>query len=187
MTLDKADRALRKRTAKIIAIFLVIVGVFGGLAIWWLFAAKISIIAVRGDSMEPALSNGDNIALQQITAPRKGMIIVFEKPKSWQYMGEDDKILVKRIAAVPQDVLSYDGEAFYVNDELIYRLSDDNYQCDAGPIGYEHRLTQKEVFALGDNASVSLDSRRIFCDGNPENAFIGIRDVIDFGTIERIF
>lgn len=185
--MDKADKALRRRTAKILTIFALFVGVFAVVLGWWLFAAKISIVAVRGDSMEPALSNGQNIVLKQEPAPRQGMIFVFEKPNTWDYMGTGEKVLIKRVAAAPQSVLTYDGKAFYVNGEAIYKLADDGYKCKAGEVGYEHKLTQKEVFVMGDNALQSLDSRRIFCDGHPENSFIGFNNLIDFGTIERVF
>lgn len=184
---DKADKAMRRRTVKIVTIFMLFVGVFAAVLIWWLFAAKISIVAIRGESMEPTFSNGENIVLRQAEVPEPGMIFVFEKPSSWSYMGTGEKVLIKRIAAAPQQTLTYDGKAFYVDGKVIYTLADDNYECAAGEVGYEHKLTQEEVFAMGDNASKSLDSRRIFCDGHPENAYIGFKNLIDFGTIERVF
>lgn len=102
-------------------------------------------------------------------------------------MGTGETVLIKRIAAAPGDTLSYDGKAFYVNGKVLYSLAKDHYQCNAGPVGYKHKLTKEQVFAMGDNPLKSLDSRRIFCDGHPNEAYIGYRSVIDFGTIERIF
>jgi len=185
--LDKADKALRSRTAKALTVFFIFVGVFAAVITWWLFAAKISIIAVKGESMEPAFSDGQNLVLRQEKAPEPGSIFVFEKPKSWDYMGTGERVLIKRIAAVPQQTLTFDGKAFYVNGEELYNVEENNYECSAGEVGYEHTLTQQEVFVMGDNALKSLDSRRIFCDGHPEDAYLGFRDAIDFGTIERIF
>lgn len=137
--------------------------------------------------MEPTLHDGQNIILKQVEAPKPGLIFVFEKPNSWSYMGSGEKVLIKRIAASPQQTLSFDGEAFYVNGEEIYNVKENNYECSAGPTDYVHKLNQEEVFVMGDNALESLDSRRIFCDGDPDDAYIGFKNVIDFGTIERIF
>lgn len=185
--MDKADKALRRRTLKAFTIFLIFVGVFSAVLIWWLFSARVSIVAVRGDSMEPALSNGENVVLRQENVPEIGMIIVLEKPNAWDYMGTGETVLIKRLAATPQTTLSFDGKAFLVDGKVIYSLAEDNYECAAGEVGYEHKLTQKQVFVMGDNASESLDSRRIFCDGNTEEAYVGYRSVIDIGTVERIF
>ena len=137
--------------------------------------------------MNPTLTNGKNVILHQEVAPRQGLIFVFRKPTAWKYMGTGEKVLIKRIAAAPGDTLTFDGKAFYVNGIVLYELSKDNYECAAGKAGYSHTLTKHEVFAMGDNALKSLDSRRIFCDGNASGAYIAYRNVIDFGTIERIF
>lgn len=137
--------------------------------------------------MEPYLHNGDNVVLKQSKAPEPGEIFVFRKPASWSYLGTGEHVLIKRIAAVPGDTLTYDGKRFAVNGKTIYNLSKDNYQCSKGQVGYSHRLTPQEVFVLGDNASVSLDSRRIFCDGSPKNAYISNSLAVDFGRVERIF
>jgi signal peptidase I len=185
--LDKADKALRRRTAKVLTVFFLFVGVFAAVLTWWLFASKISIVAIRGESMEPALSDGQNVILKQEKAPEPSSIIIFDKPRTWDYMGTGERVLIKRIAVVPQETLTFDGKAFYVDGQELYNVEENNYECAAGEVGYEHKLTQQEVFVMGDNALKSLDSRRIFCDGHPENAFIGFRNVVDFGTIERIF
>jgi len=184
---DKADRALRRRTVKGLTFFFLLIGVFSVVVTWWLFAAKLSFISVRGESMEPTFKNGDSVVLKQAKAPEPGMIFVFDKPKSWNYMGTGERVLIKRVAAVPGQTLSYDGKAFMVDGKPIYTLADQGYECKAGPVGYKHTLTKQEVFVMGDNSLESLDSRRIFCDGHPENAYIGSLRVVDFGTVERVF
>lgn len=133
--------------------------------------------------MEPTFKNRDSVVLKQETAPEIDQISFFHKPESWEYMGEDESILVKRIAAAPGDTLEFDGKSFIVNGEESYTLSTDNYVCEAGTIDYKHTLSKNEVFVMGDNAKVSLDSRRIFCDGDTEHIYIPSQDMIDFGHI----
>lgn len=137
--------------------------------------------------MEPTLKDRDSVILEQAKEIENGQIIFFDKPISWKYESQDSTVLVKRVAAIPGDTITYDGESFLVNGEVAYSLSEDNYECDAGPVGYEHTVTNKQVFVMGDNARASLDSRRIFCDGEPEKSYITKRAIIDYGHIVTKF
>lgn len=185
--MDQADYDLRRRTRKAVSVFLAVLGIFAIFTIWWIAAARISIIAVRGDSMLPAIKDGDNIVLRQAEKPAVDMIVVFPKPKSWEYMGDTSVNLVKRIAAAPGDTLHFDGESFYVNDKVSYSLSSDDYECKKGIVDYTHKLSRTQIFVFGDNAKESLDSRRLFCDGKAKVSYVELKDIIDFGVIEKVF
>jgi len=184
---DQATKDMRRRFTKAAAIFFIIIAVLSGLLIWWFFAAKISLISVQGDSMEPTFHSGDTVVLKQSFQVKKGMIAVFPKPASWDYLGTGHPELVKRIVAGGNSVLFYDGSKLYVDGQMVYDLKAHSYPCTAGPVGYSHKLSQNQIFAMGDNHSVSLDSLRIFCDGHPEDAFIPFKSVVAYGTVERIF
>lgn len=185
---DLATKDLQSKIMKIAIIIVIGIVVLSFSVVATLIIQRISIFAISGDSMEPTFSNNDSVILKQSDEVFKGEIVFFHKPSAWdEYSIGRDETLVKRIAAIPHDVISFDGEAFKVNDEIIYELSEDNYECEAGEVGYTHRLTTKEIFAIGDNPNHSLDSRRIFCDGNPEDMFIPINSIIDYGKVVFIF
>lgn len=143
----------------------------------------ISLVAVSGNSMEPTFHDRESIILKQESLLKADQIIIFHKPKSWSYETYKTDVLIKRVKAVPGDTLTYDGKAFYVNGETVFTLSDVNYKCDAGEVGYSHTLAGNEAFVMGDNANESLDSRRIFCDGKPDDAFVKKTSLIDYGKV----
>jgi signal peptidase I len=182
--MDLASKDLTQRVKK--AIFWIIgVGLILSVGIMvFLFTAKISIFAISGSSMEPLLQDRDSVVIRQEKNVERDQIFVFDMPRSWKY-ADENKTLIKRVAAVPGDLLEYDGQSFFVNGEPIYHTSQEGfkYECEAGEEGYSHILTKSEIFALGDNAPVSLDSRRIFCDGDSKNMYIQQRNMVDYGNI----
>ncbi len=112
---------------------------------------------VEGDSMEPTLSDGERMLVTRgYGAPRRGDVVVFHaRYKSGQ---EDD--LIKRVVAVPGDRVSVSGGIATVNGlpELNY-----DYYPDPGDrvVLDETVVPAGQLFVLGDNRPVSLDSRRI--------------------------
>lgn len=147
----------------------------------------ISFFAVAGNSMQPTLNHGDNIVLKKDDGVMKGQIFLFNKPPSWGYMGNDTPLLIKRTEAAPGDVLSYEDGVFSVNGEETFNTTEEDYQCDPGVTEYSHELKQHEVYAVGDNVHESLDSRRIFCDGDIDDMYVSTRDLVDYGTIISTF
>jgi signal peptidase I len=112
----------------------------------------IAIVTVAGLSMQPALAAGDRVLVRRtnIDRVRRGQIVVIEKPDAdgawparpprWPVDGRE--WLIKRVAAVPGDPAPA---------ELL--------ACDLVSPG---QLVPSGLLAvLGDNAAVSLDSRRI--------------------------
>lgn len=166
--------------------------IIGGMALSLAFVAVLSILgisffAVSGNSMAPTLTHGQNIVLQKDDGIRRDQIFLFNKPESWEYMGTDRPLLIKRTHAIPGDTLAYREGVFFVNDEEIFDTITEDYECDPGVETYEHTLTKEETFVIGDNTHESLDSLRIFCDGELENTYVSARDLVDYGSILTTF
>ena len=109
-----------------------------------LFLLNFKIIKVDGQSMSPTLNDGQIILTSRHTDKlQKDLIVV---------ANYEDELIVKRIAAVENDTVAMKNGAVYVND---VKLTNSSYE------GEEKSFTLKkdEVFVLGDNQKVSLDSR----------------------------
>ncbi len=181
---DLATKELRKRIAKVSLALLLIIGLISAGLIWWFFSARISLISVQGDSMEPTFHDGQTVILNQAYEVEKGMIVVFHKPEAWGYMGTENVELIKRIVAGGGSTVEYDGEKLYVDGEEIYDLEANNYQCELDA-GYSHKLSNEELFVLGDNHEVSLDSLRILCDNEKTaDAYIPFLETLAYGTVK---
>ena len=182
---DKSTINTRKRIAKwggFILIFCLIVS----LSVFiFISRSGISIFSVRGVSMEPTLSNLDTIVLKSSKTIEKGHIIVFNQPEKWDYSGTPDNVLIKRVVGIPGDTILSDGESLFINGEEYINFKDNNYECKNGLHNTEYVLNPKQVFVVGDNFNHSLDSLRIFCDGEKE-FLIHSRLMINYGTITNI-
>lgn len=145
----------RRRNVRIFAGFLALC-----LSLTAMFGLLIGIDRVSGDSMYPYLNNGDWIVYSRIHARLlRNEIVVFERN------GEN---LVKRIAGLPGDTveISATGGRVVVNGSqmretyvtLPDRTSGDE-TGDAGQMGPPLTVMNGQYLVLGDNRSVSIDSR----------------------------
>lgn len=159
---------------------------FSGALIAFLFKEGLSLFAIQGNSMAPTLQAGDSIILRQAPRIGKGQLVFFRKPSTWETSNGEETVMVKRVAAVPGDTLTFDGKEFRVNDEVSYVLPE-GYSCTAAPQYYQVRLNASQIFVLGDNAQASVDSRYEFCRGNLGNIFIGSLSVLDYGHVVAKF
>lgn len=190
--LDRASRGVVARVcgsvvAGLLAVVLVAAGVMFGLP-----ALGFSVWSVSGTSMEPTFRDGSILMLKSSgNSVARGDVVVIDRPSSWHVVqasvtGSDknditDKInkslgarlsrsaLLKRTVAVPGDILSFDGKAFLVNGSMVYSTADNDYECSALPAGWSHKLSADELFVMGDNARVSLDSRKVVCTVGPDS------------------
>ncbi|MGN0240785.1 MAG: signal peptidase I [Candidatus Weimeria sp.] len=111
---------------------------------------------VHGDSMEPVLSDGDNLLVDRraTTRIRRNDIIVFT------YLYEKKTYYIKRVIGLP-------GETVQITDSgdilIDGKKLDDTYGTekitDAGLARYPVKLGADEYFVLGDNRNQSEDSR----------------------------
>ena len=113
---------------------------------------------VEGSSMEPTLSNGDNLIVDKISYrfrnPERFDIIIFP------YKYEKDTFFIKRIIGMPGETvwINNSGE-IYINGVLLsenYGLETIKY---AGLASTPITLGKDEYFVLGDNRNNSEDSR----------------------------
>lgn len=113
---------------------------------------------VSGQSMEPTLSNGDNLIVDKISYrfrdPQRYDIIVFP------YKYEEDTYYIKRIIGMPGETVQVIGGYVYINGEL---LESDIYGAEpmeSGQLADQPiTLGADEYFVLGDNRNHSSDSR----------------------------
>lgn len=190
--LDRASRGVLARMAGsviagLLAVILIAAGVMFGLP-----ALGFSVWSVSGTSMEPTFRDGSILMLKSSgDSVARGDVVVIDRPSSWHVVqtsvtisdknDSTDKTskslgarlsrsaLLKRAVAVPGDTLSFNGKAFLVNGNVVYSTADNDYECSALPAGWSRKLSADELFVMGDNARVSLDSRKVVCTVGPDS------------------
>jgi signal peptidase I len=115
---------------------------------------------VREHSMEETLKENDYILLSRqayglFGEPQRGDIVVFESDLKTQDGG--NKLLVKRIIAIPGDTISLEGGWVIVNDQPVKEeYTKDGYTASEME---EISIPDGYLFAMGDNRQNSMDSR----------------------------
>ena len=109
------------------------------------------ILQVTGTSMSPTLKEGQILMASKGNAFKTGDVIAF-------YL--NNKILVKRVIAMPGDWVNIsDDGTVYVNDIALdepYLKEKSLGDCN---IDLPYQVPESKIFVMGDNRSVSLDSR----------------------------
>lgn len=166
--MDLASKKLFKRTLKSAAVNLAIVLCMAAFIMLVISNLKLSMYSVVGESMEPALHDTSTIVLRESSEFKRGQLVFFNKPLSWQdpTVDRETKLLVKRIKATSGDLLEFDGKRFSINGKLFLEM-DAAYGCKASK-PYRHTLGPGELFVAGDNRYHSIDSLRRFCDGDSD-------------------
>ncbi len=122
-------------------------------SVFLLFRYVIGFAVVGGDSMYPNLQDGNLVMYLRIVPRfRPGDVVSMRVPSGDYY--------VKRVAAVGGDVVDIRDGAFYVNG----RKANDPWAAgiteeENGAVIYPYRIREGNVFVLGDNRPVSMDSR----------------------------
>ena len=115
-------------------------------------------VTVNGQSMYPLLNSGDVVLMNRLTYE------IGER--------EDQKTNVKRVVAVPGDVVQIIDGKLYVNQEQI-SLPGNRKISLSGLAENPVQLEDKEYFLLGDNPDSSEDSRFANIGNVREDQIIG--------------
>ena len=114
--------------------------------------------AVNGDSMEPTLSDGDNLIMDKLTYhfrdPERYEVIIFPCPT------KPEVFYIKRVIGLPGETVQIKDGSVYINGELletdVYGIVD---ETEAGIANEPITIGEDEYFVLGDNRPISQDSR----------------------------
>lgn len=129
--------------------------IFLAVAITYFVGMRTSVI---GDSMEPALYNGQEILinrfLYRLSSPKRGDVVVF-LPNG----NQNTHYYVKRIIGLPGETVQIINGKVYIDGELLEEDESFDKIADPGIAGNEIALGNDEYFVLGDNRNSSEDSR----------------------------
>ena len=116
---------------------------------------------VRGKSMEPNFENNDYLIVDEISyrfrAPQRGEVVVFKCPQN------PSQRYIKRIVGLPGETIEIgDGKVVIFSEKGSQILNESDYLSPyiTTPGDIRVTLDENEYFVLGDNRSVSADSRR---------------------------
>jgi signal peptidase I len=115
------------------------------------FVIQVSI--VKGNSMEPALHDGDRVVVDRVTYSladvTRGDVVVLRYPRN------PDLDFVKRVVGLPGDRIAMRTGILFVNG-----TASDDYDCIPDRENMDELVVpQHEFFVLGDNRPISCDSR----------------------------
>lgn len=127
---------------------------------------------VSGSSMEPMLSDGDNLIVDKLSyrfsEPERFDIIVFP------FRYAEKTYYIKRIIGMPGETVYIDEEGnIYINDELLEESYGLEVIVDPGRAYEPVTLGENEYFVLGDNRNNSSDSRDPVVGNIHRDEFIG--------------
>lgn len=128
--------------------------------------------SVIGDSMEPALYNGQKILMNRIiyrlSTPKRGDVIVF-LPNG----NQNSHYYVKRVVGLPGETVQIREGRVYIDGVLLEEPEELDKMIDAGIAQNELTLAVDEFFVLGDNRNSSEDSRSGNIGAVNKNTIIG--------------
>ena len=109
------------------------------------------ILQISGDSMSPTLEHDEIVVLAKTDKFERGDLIGF------YYQG---KILLKRVIALPDDVVVIDGDGnVYVNEELLVEPYVTEKSLGDGDLEFPYTVPGDGYFVMGDQRTNSVDSR----------------------------
>ena len=127
------------------------------LALFIFFAARLFIqtFSIEGRSMQPNFQPNQYALVSKVSyglgSPARGDVIVLYRP------GNPTEELLKRIVGLPGEKIQFSDDSVFVNGE---KLDESDYLGDGSTNRWEGLVVPADsYFVLGDNRSVSQDSR----------------------------
>ena len=138
-------------------------------------------VEVVGNSMEPALHDGNEVLVRKYGKVKRFEIVIFTL--------SNGKTCVKRIIGLPGDMISYKDDTLYVNGKAVDEsfLDDVKRQYNTYTSDFslneligKKRVPKNQYFVLGDNRRISKDSRTI---GTIKSEWISGRVLLNYWPI----
>lgn len=150
----------------------------------------VKFVAVRteviGSSMEPTLSNQDNLIVEKISYnlgdPERFDVIVFP------FKHAERTYYIKRVIGLPGETVQIDGDGnIYIDGEILVESYGKEVIKNPGLAAETIHLSSDEYFVLGDNRNDSADSREPSVGNIQRDDIVGrawLRFVPSFDMIE---
>lgn len=123
------------------------------------------ILRIYGKSMNGTLDSGDIVVSIKSTSMNTGDVIAFYY---------NNNILVKRVIANPGDWVDVDKEGnVYVNNAKLEEPYLDDKAYGETNIELPYQVPEGKIFVMGDNRSVSIDSRNTSIGCISEEQIVG--------------
>ena len=123
------------------------------------------ILRIYGKSMNGTLDSGDIVVSVKSSGFETGDVIAFYY---------NNNILVKRVIANPGDWVDMDKEgSVYVNNVLLDEPYLDDKSYGETNIELPYQVPEGKIFVMGDNRSVSIDSRNTSIGCIAEEQIVG--------------
>lgn len=143
---------------------------------------------VDGESMENTLSDEDHLYVEKISY-RLNMLKRFDIIVFYPYGRDNDEYYVKRIIGMPGEKIQIINSQIYINDVALEEEYGKEPIRDPGRAAEPIFLKEDEYFVMGDNRTISKDSRYSTV-GNVKKkniggkAFLRISPLKKFGPID---
>ncbi len=149
-----------------------------------LFTYLFSVAVVEGDSMLPTLYDADRLLLMNFSDPKPGDVVVLNSDLAYTFdengaLQSDDglgKRIVKRLIATGNQTVNIDfaaGIVYVDGTPLSEPYTSTLTTRDEGAFTYPITVPEGFVFVLGDNRSISKDSRHPDVALIPEDDIVG--------------
>ncbi|MBR6537649.1 MAG: signal peptidase I [Lachnospiraceae bacterium] len=118
-------------------------------------------VIVDGPSMETTLQDGDNILVEKVSRyfgalDRFDTVVFYPDEAAKEKNG---RYYVKRIIGLPGETVRIEGNTIFINDEPLTEKYGSTQMGAPGLAKNGVTLGEDEYFVLGDNRSISKDSR----------------------------